>query len=160
MVTRHFSRSLVSHAELDELDVARAELFAYYATARRLKTAADQAVRIASVGETLSEPPANETAADVRAAADDVAGAVDDAVTAVLSGDAAEARRARVECDDAADGVEAIKRRVYDGSVSTSVPAAVALSDVLSHLQRAAECGRGVADVAARTAIRAANTDG
>ncbi|WP_144799804.1 AbrB/MazE/SpoVT family DNA-binding domain-containing protein [Halorubrum depositum] len=155
MVTRHFSRSLVSHAELDALDVSRPELFAYHAIARRLQTAADQAVRIADIGEKLSEPLAEDAAADVRAAADGVACAVDDAATAVVDGDVTMARRARVRCDDALESIEAIERRLYDGSVSESVPTAVALSTALAHLQRSADCGRSMADTAATTAIRA-----
>ncbi|WP_144926548.1 phosphate signaling complex PhoU family protein [Halorubrum salsamenti] len=159
MVTRHFSRSLVSHAELDALGVSRPELFAYYALARRLETAADQAVRIATTGEKLPEAPADAVAANVCSVADDIAGAVDDAVTAVLDSDMTKARRARDQCDDAVEGIESVERRLYDESVSGSVPAAVALSNALSHLRRAADCGRYVADIAARTAIRTENID-
>jgi len=159
MVTRHFSRSLVSHAELDALGVSRPELFAYYALAHRLETVADQAVRIATTGEKLPEPPAEKVAADMRSVADDVAGAVDDAVTAVLDRDMTKAQRARDQCDDAVEGIEAVERRLYNESASGSVPAAVALSNALSHLQRAADCGRYMADTAARTTIRAENID-
>ena len=159
MVTRHFSRSLVSHAELDALGVSRPELFSYYAVADRLATVAEQAVEIATTGAKLSEPLADEVAADVCAVADDVAGAVDDAVTAVLDGDVTKARRARGRCDDADEGIEAVERRLYDESISGSVPAAVALSNALSHLQRAADNGRDMADIAARTAVRAENID-
>ena len=159
MVTRHFSRSLVSHAELDALGVSRPELFAYYAVARRLETVAEQAVGIATTGGKLPEPPADEAAANVRAVTDDVTRAVDDAVTAVLDGDATTARRAMDRRDDAVEGIEAVERRLYDGSGSESVPAAVALSNALSHLRRAADCGRDVADTAARTTVRAENID-
>jgi phosphate uptake regulator len=158
MVTRHFSRSLISHAELDALDVSRPELFAYYAIAHRLETVADQAVRIAITGEKLPEPPADEVAADLHSVADDVAGAVDDAVTAVLDRDMTKAQRARSQCDDAVEGIEAVERRLYDESVG-SVPAAVAVSNVLSHLRRAADCGQYMADTATRTTIRAENID-
>jgi phosphate uptake regulator len=159
MVTRHFSRSLVSHAELDALGVARPELFAYYALANRLETVADQAVGIATTGQKLPEPPADEVAADVCTAADDVAGAVDDAVTAVLDRDRTTAQRARDQYDEAVERIETVEQRLYNESVSDSVPAAVALSNALSHLQRAADCGRYMADIAARTAIRAENID-
>lgn len=159
MITRHFSRSLISHAELDALGVSRPELFAYYAIARRLETVTDQAVRIASTGEKLPEPPADRAAADVRSVADDVAAAVDDAVTAVLDGDKAKLQQARDRCDDATEGIAAVEQRLYDGSVSGAVPAAVALSNTLSNLQRAADCGRSMADIAAGMAIRAENID-
>ena len=158
MVTRHFSRSLVSHAELDALGVSRPELFSYYALAHRLETVADQAVRIATIGERLPEPPADKVATNLCSVADDVAGAVDDAVTAVLDRDMAKAQRARGQCDDAVEDIEAVERRLYDESVG-SVPAAVALSNALSQLQRAADCGRHMADTAARTTIRAENID-
>ena len=159
MVTRHFSRSLVSHAELDALDVSRPELFASHAVARRLGTVADQAVRLADAGEKLPEPLADETAAAVRDAADAVADAVDDAVTAVLDADAATGRQARGRCDDAVESVESIERRLYEGSVTASVSAAAALSTALSRLERAADCGRAAADTAVRTAIRAEHID-
>jgi phosphate uptake regulator len=159
MVTRHFSRSLVSHAELDALGVSRAELFAYYATARRLEAVADQAVGLAGVGEDLSEPLADEPAADVRSVADDVALAVDDAVTAVLDGDGAMTRRARARCDDAEESIESIERRLYDGAVPGPVSAAVGVTDALARLERAADCARSVAETAARAAIRDANAD-
>jgi phosphate uptake regulator len=159
MVARHFSRSLVSHAELDALGVSRPELFAYHALARRLDTVADQAVRIASTGKRLPEPLSDETTAAVRSVADDVACAVDDAVTAVLNGDKAAVRAARDRCDDAGEGIEAVEQGLYDESVSGSVPEAVALSDTLSHLQRTVNCGRHMADTASRTVLRAENID-
>lgn len=158
MVTRHFCRSLVSHAELDALDVSRAELFAYYATANRLGTVADHAVRIATAGARLSEPPA-AAEAELRAVSDDVAEAVDDAVTAVLSEDAGQARQARRRCGDALDALETLEDRLYDGSLSESVPAAAALSETFSNLRRVADCGQSVADTATRAAIRDANVD-
>lgn len=158
MVARHFSRSLVSRAELDELEVSRSELFAYYETATRLRTVAEQAVRIADAGARVTGPPAAETSADVTAVAEGVAGAVDEAVTAVLRGDTAEARRARQQCDDAVDDIKAIEESLYDESASLSTAAAVGLTDALSALRRAADCGHSVTDVAARTAIRTANT--
>ena len=159
MVTRHFSRSLVSHAELDALDVSRPELFTYYALAQRLKTVADQAVRIANTGEKLPEPPAETVATDACAVADDVADGVDDAVTAALDGDMENVRRARDRCDDATGGIEAIERRLYDGSISGSVPAAVALSNALTHLRRAADCGHRMTDTAAEAVLRDENVD-
>jgi len=158
MVTRHFSRSLISHAELDALGVSRPELFTYYAVARDLETVADQAVGLADVGEKLSEPLADEAAADVRTVADDAALAVDEAVTAVLDGDGDATRRARARCDDAAAGIESIDGRLYDGSIAGPVSAAVALSDAISRLERAADCARSVTETAAAAAIRDENT--
>ncbi|MGQ3330327.1 AbrB/MazE/SpoVT family DNA-binding domain-containing protein [Halorubrum sp. FL23] len=159
MVTRHFSRSLISHAELDALGVSRPDLFAYSVLASRLKAVADLAVRIASTGEKLPEPLSDGTAADVCAVADDVAGAVDDAVTAVLNGDEETVHAARRRCDEATEGVEAIEQALYDGAVSDTVPEAVALADALSTLRQTVNCGRRMADTAARTAIRAENAD-
>lgn len=159
MVTRHFSRSLVSHAELDALDVSRPELFAYHATACRLSTLADLAVRIERTGERLSEPPAAEAVEAVRSAAADLACAVDDAVSAVLDDDPTKVRRARDRCEDAEEVIGAVEQQLYDGTVSGTPPATAALSATTCHLQRAVECGRSVADTAARSAVRAENVD-
>ncbi|WP_128905840.1 AbrB/MazE/SpoVT family DNA-binding domain-containing protein [Halorubrum amylolyticum] len=159
MITRHFSRSLVSYAELDSLDISRAELFAYYATASRLDGIVDQALRIADITERAPDTLPGGTLETVRAVADDVAGAVDDGVTAVLNGDATEAQRAKRRCDDAAERIEAVEEELFDGSGTESVPAAVALSSALDALRVTATRGRRVADIALRTAIRAENVD-
>ncbi|ELZ36357.1 SpoVT/AbrB domain protein [Halorubrum saccharovorum DSM 1137] len=159
MVTRHFSRSLTSPAELDALGVSRPELFAFHAIARRLETVTQQAVRIAGTGEKLPEPLPDEAARDVCSVADDVACAVDDVVTAVLGDDGTKAQQARDRCDGAAEDIAAVERRLYDGAVSGPMPTTVALTDVLSHLRRTADCGRHMADTAASAAIRAENTD-
>ena len=159
MITRHFSRSLVSHAELDVLDVSRPELFGYYATAERLETVGDRSVRVAGLAEELPEPVPESAAADVRSAADDIGHAVDDAVSALLGADTAKARRARERCDAAVERIDAVERTLFDGSSVESVPTAVALSSALDHLRRTAACGRTVADTAAQAAIRAENLD-
>ena len=159
MVTRHFSRSLVSHAELDALGVSRSELFAYYAIAGHLEALTDQAIRIASTGEELPEPLSEAAAGEVCAAADDIACAVDDAVTAVLDGDGTKVPEARDRCDAAAEGIEALGGRLYDGAVSDSVPEAAALSAALAHLRETVDRGRRVTDAAASAVMRAEKID-
>ena len=159
MVTRHFSRSLISYAEIDMLGVSRPELFAYYEIARHLETVTDYSVRIANTGENLREPPSETATADVRSIVDDVACAVDDAVTAVLDGDMTKVRQARDRCDDAIERIEETEQRLYDESLSGPAATAVALSTTLTHLRRAADCSYSMADIAARTAIRAENID-
>jgi len=159
MITRHFSRSLISYAEIDMLGVSRPELFAYYEIARHLETVTDQAVRIAKAGEKLPEPPSEAATGDVRSVVEDVACAVDDAATAVLNGEMTTVRRARDRSDQAMDRIETTEQRLYDGSLSESVSTAVALATTLTHLRRAANCSCSMADTAARTAIRAENID-
>ncbi|WP_434521109.1 AbrB/MazE/SpoVT family DNA-binding domain-containing protein [Halorubrum sp. AS12] len=159
MVTRHFSRSLISHAELDALDVSRPELFAYYEAGNGLETVIDQATRIADTGEKLPEPVPDDVAKDLCTVADDVAGAIDDAVTAILDGDLTTARQARGRHEDVIKDIEVIEGRLYDGTLSWSVSTAVGLSTALSHLRRAADSGRSVADTAAMAAIRTENID-
>jgi phosphate uptake regulator len=95
----------------------------------------------------------------VRSAAAAVACAVDEAVAAVLDDDPTKVRRARDRCDDADDAVSAVERRLYDGTVSGSAPVTAALSATTCHLRRAVQCGRSVADIAARSAVRAENVD-
>lgn len=159
MITRHFSRSLISYAEIDMLGVSRPELFAYYEIARHLETVTDQSVRIVNTGENLPEPPSEKATANVRTVVDDVVSAVDDAVTAVLDGDLTKVQQARDRSDDAIERIELTEQRLYDGSVPDPVATAVALSTTLTHLRRAANCGCSMADVAARTTIRSENID-
>jgi len=159
MVTRHFSRSLLSYAELDTLGVSRPELFAYYDLAQQLETVTEQAVRIANTGEHLPGPLSDPAATDVRSVVDDIARAVDDAVTAVLNGEMATVKQARDRCATAMDCIEAAEQRLYDEAGPDTVAPAVALSNALSHLQRAADCASSMADTAAQTAIRDENVD-
>jgi len=49
LIARHFNRSLMTFAELDQLGLTRREVFAYYLTARQLERVADHAVRIARI---------------------------------------------------------------------------------------------------------------
>lgn len=159
MVTRHFSRSLVSHAELDALDMSRAELFACYVIASRLKAVTNRAVGIAVTGKKLSDPLADEVTTDVCSGTDDVACAVDDAITAILSGDMKNVQRARERCDSAIDAIKTLEDRLYNGNVKESVSTSVALANALSNLRQAADCSHRMADVAAMTVIRDENID-
>ena len=158
MVKRHFARSLISYAELDALGVSLPELFAYYGIATRLETVIEQAARIANTGATCPEPPSDAVDVDVCSVVDDVACAIDDAVTAVLNGDMAKGQQARDRCDDAIERIDAVEQRLYNGAVSDPA-AAIALATRLTHLRRAANCSCSMADIAARTAIRAENLD-
>ncbi|MFW5973873.1 MAG: PhoU domain-containing protein, partial [Natrialbaceae archaeon] len=47
LLTRHFNRSLQNMIELDQLDISRAQLFTYFATARQFERIADHAVTTA-----------------------------------------------------------------------------------------------------------------
>jgi len=159
MVTRHFSRSLVSYNELDKLGVSRPELFAYYEIATHLETVIEQAVGIENTATELGDPPADAAVTDIYSVVDDVACAVDDAVTAVLNADLTKSHQARAKCDAAAERLSLAEQRLYDESGSESVAAAVALANTLSQLRRTAECSRSMADIAAQTAIRTNNID-
>lgn len=158
MVTRHFFRSLISYAELDELGVSRPELFAYYQTTTHLESVIEQAVSIAEMQEHHSEPVPEEFVVDVRSVADDVACAVDNAVTAVLNEDITEGQQARKRCDDAIKRIETAEQRLYNGTVSDPAQA-VAISTTLTHLRGVATHSCSIADIAKRTAIRANNID-
>lgn len=161
MITRHFSRSLVSLDELDRLDVSRTDLFDYYTTARRLDAVVDRAVQTARIGEKLAEPLSDEIAADVRSAAETARNSVDDAVTAVLEErDCVRTAHEAIEHrDDTVSTVETLEQTLFDGSRVESVPTAVALTSALGHLRRTANHGRAVATIAVRATVRAENLD-
>jgi len=159
MVTRHFSRSLISHAELDALDMSRAELFACYVIASRLKTVTDRAVEISSIGKKLSGPLANGVTTDICSVADDVACSVDNAAIAVLSGDMTNVQQARNRCDSATETISAVESRLYDGNVTESTSTSAALANTLSSFRQVAGCGHRMADVAAMAVLRDENIE-
>ncbi|GAB3411717.1 phosphate uptake regulator PhoU [Haloparvum alkalitolerans] len=159
MITRHLSRSLVSHAELDALDVSRPELFVYYVTAECLETVVGRAVRIAALTERLPGPVPGPLASDLRSAAEGAELALDDAVTAIFDGDTTTARRSKERCADAVERIDEVERALFDGTAVESVPTAVALAGAIEQLRRMAACGRRVADAAARSTVRARNLD-
>jgi len=127
--SRDTSRSLISHAELDALDMSRAELFACYVIASRLKTVTDRAVEISSIGKKLSGPLANGVTTDICSVADDVACSVDNAAIAVLSGDMTNVQQARNRCDSATETISAVESRLYDGNVTESTSTSAALAN-------------------------------
>jgi len=159
MVTRHFSRSLISHAELDALDMSRDELFACYVIASRLKTVTDRAVEISSIGKKLSGPLANGVTTDICSVADDVACSVDNAAIAVLSGDMTNVQQARNRCDSATETISAVESRLYDGNVTESTSTSAALANTLSSFRQVAGCGHRMADVAAMAVLRDENIE-
>nr|WP_241433854.1 phosphate uptake regulator PhoU [Natrialba aegyptia] len=161
LITRHFSRSLISLDELDRLGVSRPDLFDYYATAHRLSAVANRAVRIARIAEKLPEPLSEEIAGDVRSAAEDARNAVDTAVAAILEDEdgVSTAHEAIKYRDDAVTAVDTLEQTLFDGSRVESVPAAVALTSALDHLRRTADHGHAIARIAVQAAIRAENLD-
>jgi phosphate uptake regulator len=162
MVTRHFTRSLVSFAEVDRLGVSRPELFASCATARALADVADQGVGLARVAERLDADLPEAVGAELREVGEAARSVVADATTAALDGTDAEAAHAALDdCEAALASVEALDCALFDAD-RTPVEdprAAAALARALDCLGRTAERGGAIADVALQAAMRAEHTD-
>ncbi|WP_435098138.1 AbrB/MazE/SpoVT family DNA-binding domain-containing protein [Halarchaeum sp. P4] len=157
MVTHHFTRALASLKEVDALGVSRLDLFAYYLSAHHLAAVVTHVKRVLAEVERLEgELPESfvDEAEELAAAARDV---IERAVTAVLNETGlAEASVLVEDADDvaarAADAKQALRE---DETVGRSD--ARALAGVLDGIERTAERGADIAEMAVQTAIRAEN---
>ncbi|WP_152042821.1 AbrB/MazE/SpoVT family DNA-binding domain-containing protein [Salinigranum salinum] len=154
MVSRHFSRALVSLEEIDRLDVTRPDLFDYYETARHLRGVAREAVAVARAGEQSVGPMPSE----VSDAADATRSVVEDASSAVLGdGEVETIHRALDRSADTRDEIDGLDATLVDESTPTftdSVVDAVATARILDSLARTLDHGDAVADVAIRAFTR------
>ncbi|MFB6139701.1 MAG: AbrB/MazE/SpoVT family DNA-binding domain-containing protein [Halosimplex sp.] len=161
MVTRQFTRSLVSLGEVDRLGVPRPELFRYYVIARALGRVADQGVAIARLARRLEGPLPERVEAALGDASERALGAVDDATTAALED--AGAQRVDAVLGDHAAAVAAVEdadRALFDEwATELDGPTALAVGRALDRLGATADAGESVARVALRAAIRADVSD-
>jgi phosphate uptake regulator len=160
MVSRHFTRALISLEEVDRLGTTRPELFDYYETARQLRALASQGVGIARATRRLSEPLPDAVADDVSAVADATRTVVEDASGAVLdAGDAESVHRVFDARDEARARVDALDERLTDEWIDCLGDAAVAIAvaRTVDSLARTLDHGAAVADVALRARTRTEN---
>lgn len=157
MVTHHFTRALGSLKEVDDLGVARLDLFAYYLTARELTTVVSHVRSIVAELERIEAPVPEAFAGEVDALAADARDVVERATAAVLNETSLEAAIGLVDDAEAVAARAADARHaVHDGETGARTDVR-ALAGVLDGVERTAECGAEVAEIAVHTAIRAEN---
>ena len=158
MVVRHFSRALVSLAEVDRVETSRPELFEYYETARRLRRVARNGVTIARAGRQLTEPLPETVAAELDVLSNTARGIVEGASNAVLEGrdtdrvheilDTGTEARATLEAFE-----DALVADRSEMSASTTRDV-VAVARCLDALRRTLDHGDAIGDVALQAAMR------
>lgn len=159
MVTRHFSRSLVSFDEVDRLNVSRPTLFDCYRTARALERVTHDGLGLARVAATGEPDVPEPLAAEVRTAAEAVRTVLEDATAAVLDGTTvADAQAILDRQRQAVESVDAIERAAFDEPPDSLTAESVAgTTRLLDRLRRTAETSGAIGRSALRAAARESN---
>ncbi len=152
MITRHYRRSLSNLREVAKLDRSRDELFEYYYTARQLERVADHAEKIAR----LSLDPGVEVSDryDDRIAelGEQARTVVDNAAAVMLEGADVDKAVAALEArEEVLAELESFDRDLYRHDDASE---ACCLGRLLDSLQRTADHGANVAEVAIQQEIR------
>lgn len=159
MITRHFSRSMISLAEVDRLGIDRPQLFDYYATARELVRVAELGVSVGRAVDERSGSFPDGLAADLETAADAAGRLVEEAATAVLEGsDVLTAHDVLDGRNEVTAALDAISQSVFEDSdapVEGTPNDTRALTRILDALALTADHAGVIADVAIRAATRA-----
>ena len=161
MVTRHFGRSLTSMEEVDRLGASRSRLFDYCETARELARVADLGASIGRAAEAVAEPAPGPVADELADVAESSRQLVDAAATAVLEGPDVDAVAGLLDDrDEVFEAIEAVERALFEpgegraADFDGSTAGARALVRVLDGLDRSAESGGSIAEIALRAATR------
>lgn len=158
MTARHFSRSLISMAEVDRLGVLRPSLFDHYLTSEALARAAMAGGSIARAVDELGTTLPADLRDELRSAMIDVRELVDVATSSVLEGaDVEEIYEVFDAHDDSLAAIEAIDRVAFDepdAGFSPPPKAAQALTRALDGLTRTVDNGGRIGEVALRSALR------
>lgn len=151
LITRHFNRSLLELAELDQLGINRPQLFEFYVTARQFERIADHAVKIARCVQRTDRQVPEELSAEVRAIGANARQVVEDASDAIINGGSTElAHRALDRCDQVVQDA-----RDLDHTLIHRAPAdAYFLTRVLDSIIRTAKYGGNIAELQLRTSLR------
>jgi len=151
LITRHFNRALLELSEPDRLGVTRPRLFDHYRTARQFERVADHAVRIARSVDRVDGEPDGPLVEEVLTLAADARAVVVDAADAVA--DEAATGLAHAALEDRAAVLDRV--RTLDARLPERAPEeAYVLTRVLDSVERTADCGGNVAELALRTAVR------
>lgn len=151
LITRHFNRSLLDLAELDQLGITRPQLFEYYVTARQFERIADHAVKIARCVQQTEYTVSEELLAETRALGSDARQVVEEASIAVINDESTEmVHPALSDCRHVVEEARQLDRTVIDHSPEE----AYILTRVLDSIIRTAKYGGNVAEIALRISLR------
>ncbi|QLC33794.1 phosphate uptake regulator PhoU [Halarchaeum sp. CBA1220] len=155
LVTHHFTRALASLKEVDALGVSRLDLFAYYLTARQLTSVVSHVRSVIAELERVEHPVPEAFADEVDALAEAARDVIERATTAVLN-DAtlADASDILDDAENVAARAADARHAVHDGETGARADVR-ALAGLLDGVERTAECGAEIAEIAVHTAIRA-----
>lgn len=158
MVARHFSRSLVSMAEVDHLGIGRPNLFDYYVTAEALARICDLSVTVAAATVEFDSPLTADVTESFERTSDIVQQVLDASTTAVLEDSSMDTVCEVLDrCDDAADAIETIHWNAFDDHVDGGDPSSRevrALTRALDAMTRIVDQTALIAEVALRTSMR------
>ena len=150
LITRHFNRSLLDLAELDQLGITRPQLFEYYATARQFERIADHAVKIARCVQRTEYTVSEDLLTESRAIGDDARQVVAEAATAIIDGESTEmAHSALDDCDHVIQEASRLDRTLSDRAPGE----AYILTRVLDSVIRTAQYGGNIAELALRASL-------
>jgi phosphate uptake regulator len=151
LITRHFNRSLLERAELDQLGISRPQLFEYYVTARQLERIADHAVKIVRCVQRTDHDISAELLSAVSRISADTHHVVEDACNAVVTGTSTDVAHSAL---DRSERVIREARRLDKTLIDRAPVDAYVLTRVLDSLIRIAKYGGNIAELRLRTSLR------
>lgn len=159
LVTRHFSRSLVSFEEVDRLTASRSELLEYFLAAQGHRRVAEQAVALARLGKHRETQLPNDVGAELERLASESRTVVDDATSALLNASALDAvdevfahsAETRADVDAARCALLEGSPSMFDDVGATEVRQLVSAFEALA---QTLDAGDDVATAAARSVVR------
>ena len=164
MVSRHFSRALISLAEIDELGTTRPELFDLYLTSQQLVRITDHCIRMARHRERMSAEQYAPVEDELEHVSTRIHDLLDEAVTGVLDGNGIDhAHRVLDGSEETLSSLQSIESQLVDSAseidssermrTSMADPSVDALSGII-------DCGSTIGEIALRAALRDENRCG
>lgn len=151
LITRHFNRSLLNLAELDQLGITRPQLFEFYVTARQFERIADHAVKIARCVQRTGYTVSEELLTEPRTLGRDARQVVEEASDAIINGESTKMAHAALnDCEHVVKETRKLDRTLIDHSPEE----AYILTRVLDSIIRTAKYGGNIAEIALRMSLR------
>lgn len=151
LITRHFNRSLLDLAELDQLGITRPHLFEYYVMSRQLERIADHAAKIARCVQRTEYTVSEELVTESTAIGESARQVVEDASGAVINGETPRmAHSALEDCEHVVQAARNLDRSLHDRPPKE----AYVSTRVLDSIIRTAEYGGNIAEIGLRTSLR------